>query len=347
MVILYPAPGKANADMVVADRIVVIPQGPLPSIESLTKLEMVGTSIDSFTILDERLHLFGSRIAASGDAHMEGGSNQLHVSNIGSSGQDGVSMENNGDPSTEIQTLWSPLPDPDLPSGAQIMFAASGEAVGLPGMSPMGTGAATKGPTSGMWDITADFSPIGASTMTVELLNGGTVVASASGLSGLAAQASGPPTDWHWEANDGTKIQHGCTGTWGIPVDISLPTTKSLVSADAVHMIPEGDAVVFTSLTTQEILLSDIPEITIEDLNFGPLDCCANRGDINHDGVGPDISDLVALVDFMFGGGEAPPCLDEADINGDGVGPDISDLVALVDFMFGGGAPPVPCGGPV
>jgi hypothetical protein len=38
----------------------------------------------------------------------------------------------------------------------------------------------------------------------------------------------------------------------------------------------------------------------------------------------------------MFGAGPPPPCLDEADIDGSGIGPDISDLVALVDFMFGG-----------
>lgn len=72
-------------------------------------------------------------------------------------------------------------------------------------------------------------------------------------------------------------------------------------------------------------------------------DCCELRGDVNGDGVGPDIADLVYLVQFMFQGGPPPPCLEEADINGDGIGPDISDLVWLVQFMFQGGAVPVPC----
>ena len=31
-------------------------------------------------------------------------------------------------------------------------------------------------------------------------------------------------------------------------------------------------------------------------------------GDVNDDGVGPDIADLVYLVDYMFNGGPAPPC---------------------------------------
>ena len=74
----------------------------------------------------------------------------------------------------------------------------------------------------------------------------------------------------------------------------------------------------------------------------GAPGCCQQRGDVNDDGVGPVISDLVDLVGYMFGGLAYPGCVDppdykaESDINGDGVGPDISDLVALVNYMFGG-----------
>lgn len=62
--------------------------------------------------------------------------------------------------------------------------------------------------------------------------------------------------------------------------------------------------------------------------------------DVNGDGTGPDISDLVYLVSFMFGGGPGPvPILLSADVNCDLV-VDISDLVYLVTYMFGGGPPP-------
>ena len=73
----------------------------------------------------------------------------------------------------------------------------------------------------------------------------------------------------------------------------------------------------------------------------GPPGCCALAGDFNHDNS-VDISDLTAMVDFMFGGGPPAPCNDEANINGDG-SIDISDLTYRVDFMFGGGPAPV-CG---
>ena len=71
--------------------------------------------------------------------------------------------------------------------------------------------------------------------------------------------------------------------------------------------------------------------------------CCTIRGDIDHNGTGPDIADLVYLVNYMFNGGPEPPCMEEADINGDAAGPDIADLVYLVNYMFNGGPPPVPC----
>ena len=77
--------------------------------------------------------------------------------------------------------------------------------------------------------------------------------------------------------------------------------------------------------------------------------CCQQRGDINNDSVGPDISDLVDLVGYMFGGQPYPGCEDpggykaEADIDGNGTGPDISDLVYLVTYMFAGGPAPVGC----
>lgn len=71
--------------------------------------------------------------------------------------------------------------------------------------------------------------------------------------------------------------------------------------------------------------------------------CCLTRGDLNGDGVGPDIADLVFLVTYMFQGGEEPDCLEAADIDGSGAGPDIADLVHLVTYMFQGGPPPVEC----
>ncbi len=72
--------------------------------------------------------------------------------------------------------------------------------------------------------------------------------------------------------------------------------------------------------------------------------CCALVGDINHDGTGPDITDLVYLVSYMFQSGPQPPCPEETDMNGSGTPQaDIADLVYLVTYMFQSGPAPVPC----
>lgn len=61
------------------------------------------------------------------------------------------------------------------------------------------------------------------------------------------------------------------------------------------------------------------------------------RGDLTNDGT-VDISDLSAIVDYLFFGGTAP---DPYAGNVDGLGGiDISDLSYLVDFLFFGGPPP-------
>lgn len=75
------------------------------------------------------------------------------------------------------------------------------------------------------------------------------------------------------------------------------------------------------------------------------LDCCINRGDVDHDAdptTGPDIEDLVYMIQWMFESGPPPPCLGEADVNVDG-GVDIADLLFIVNYMFLGDFPPPPC----
>ena len=77
----------------------------------------------------------------------------------------------------------------------------------------------------------------------------------------------------------------------------------------------------------------------------GDACCCVWRGDVNHDGGEyPDISDLVALVDHMFGEVDPLVCPEEADINADGGEViDIEDLLFLVNYMFLGDFPLPPC----
>ncbi len=80
-----------------------------------------------------------------------------------------------------------------------------------------------------------------------------------------------------------------------------------------------------------------------DDDGIGDLCCCLLRGDADHSGSSPDISDIIYLVTYMFQLGTRPICTHEVDLNDDGIMGDIADLVHLVDFMFRDGPPPASC----
>ena len=82
----------------------------------------------------------------------------------------------------------------------------------------------------------------------------------------------------------------------------------------------------------------------ILNIPFEMPSCCYFRGDLNRSGGSNpvDISDVVFLVNILYGSSLPPHCLDDADVNASG-GVDITDLVHLVDYMFRGGPPPMPC----
>ncbi|MCB2230797.1 trypsin-like peptidase domain-containing protein [bacterium] len=85
----------------------------------------------------------------------------------------------------------------------------------------------------------------------------------------------------------------------------------------------------------------DSPEIIVPvqlTVSSGPQYVC---GDINNNGEGPDLSDLIYLVNYLFLGGPAPQVLAACNVNGSvDTNPDLSDLIYLVNYLFNGGPAP-------
>jgi hypothetical protein len=75
-----------------------------------------------------------------------------------------------------------------------------------------------------------------------------------------------------------------------------------------------------------------------QSFTIGNINCCTLRGDVNYNGTGPDIADLIYMVTYMFQQGPIPFCLGNADTNASGDALDISDVIFLVTFMFQQGA---------
>jgi Zn-dependent metalloprotease len=88
---------------------------------------------------------------------------------------------------------------------------------------------------------------------------------------------------------------------------------------------------------------SDIDGDGIGDVCDG---CCIGiRGNVDGDENDLiNVSDMTALVAFLFSDGAAPECEDEANIDGDPAGAiNISDMTYLVDYLFSSGPAPAPC----
>jgi hypothetical protein len=74
------------------------------------------------------------------------------------------------------------------------------------------------------------------------------------------------------------------------------------------------------------------------------------RGDINDDGL-VDLSDVVALLSYLFLDGWPPSCPDAADVDGEGDQLELTDAIYLLSALFLAGPPPVSpgpetCGAP-
>ncbi len=147
-------------------------------------------------------------------------------------------------------------------------------------------------------------------------------------------------------------------GQPGFSVETGVYDQHTVICYEPSFDLGATDTIVFwTSLlsvydgTVSDILVAADSAFELAScLNTFPSDCnpvgsccVANRGNVDGDALDEiDISDLVALVAYMFQGSATPVCLEEADIDGSG-GIDISDLVTLVAFMFQGGAAPAAC----
>ena len=197
-----------------------------------------------------------------GNAVLTATDTQLTVSNLGSSGQDGVSIKM---PSnlTAWEAHWQ---DPDstdgLPVGAYVREAVVGTGNGVVN-GVLGTVQVTKAGT-GNHVVSADFSPVGASTYTVQAYRQGVLVAQVTNQPGSALAVAGGssfsggvqftccPLRWRgW-------LDWGTSGT-------SLSVGGTTVSCDNLRRttdeegLPAGQPQGLAADSGKDLLLYDLP----------------------------------------------------------------------------------------
>jgi len=121
--------------------------------------------------------------------------------------------------------------------------------------------------------------------------------------------------------------------------DFTIGATDSLVIFSVLITLYDADPADLDN--TRTLAVQWVKDYLVESCS-----CCQIVGDVDHNGSGPDIADLVYLVTYMFQNGPEPPCMWEANMNGSvNPEPDITDLVYLVTYMFQNGPDLYPCAG--
>jgi hypothetical protein len=251
---------------VFGDLVLAIPENPTTTVVAASRFMIQASGgISSLEIGAESLSSVHSTASALGQATIIPDGTNLTVSNLGSSGQDGVSLA--------LANVagwaghWQPLDPTDaLPVGAYLQSEVLGSA-GAAGSGPLGSWRMTKTGTDN-YAVTADFTPLGASTVTVLVYQGADLVTTLTGQSGTLATVNGCVDDDHW-GNPTPTGPNGIPGRWGGALTFRNPRTFAFAGATSVQgdrlvILPEGGSAVI-SLTESRLLASGIPQLTLDD----------------------------------------------------------------------------------
>jgi hypothetical protein len=268
-----------------------VPRGPIEASE----LDVNGVA--SVTITDGCRMMFGSCISALGSAITEANDGALYVTNIGGTGQDGVSIDLG-------HSQWWKLDfaaDPDLtdlPAGSGVTARAFGRHNGVDD-SPVGTCSVLSNGSG--YAFTADYSSVTSPTVRLRLLNGNTVLADLPGHSPSVGDAAIMPTT----CGKGTPIDIGppCFWwEWQLPsaFHVSGGATYNVTRIEILAQPPSGTQVgpyerlEFTGTTLGDLFITGFQA-------FRPI-----TGRIIPEGLSTDPNGYVATVEVRLHGSTTP-----------------------------------------
>ena len=318
-----------SAPPVMADAIMILGDGLAPTcgVDFTSEITILASGVASFTLGDERLSLFGQAHQALGQALFTAGAGNLSVSNIGSSGLDGVAIH--VEDVDEFAAIWQPLdPLATVPDGAFLEFSATGS---VGGMAEQALGTLRITDIGAELEITADYSAVGSTSHRLEVLDGGVLVTTVTGHTGPVARVVGWPKGCgkgRAVIDDfGTACYRPC---WPGPVSINIIGGPTVVG-DTLRVLAENPTAEFDFLSSFTTQAADIPNITIAVESASPAPCAGPTGDMNSDGS-VDGGDVEFFVTSLLGAG-TPSQLCDGDFNGSG-NLDSGDVAGLVAALL-------------
>lgn len=171
----------------------------------------------------------GQVVTATGGAKLDVQGGTLSVSNIGSSGQDGVIVGVDGATSVAVQFSLGSA------SVVSAMSASTAGQVGGVPDQPIGTTSMTA--DGGGWTLTVDSAPLGASGLAVEIRNGNAVVYEQTRVPVTAGVTFTGPLPSGLSVTDSDGIV-SYEWVWTALIDVTAPG-GAIVTGDTVRFVPE------------------------------------------------------------------------------------------------------------
>lgn len=272
-----------------------------PDIEDgVTGIQITSNSIDKIRVKDEWLMMFDRHLPnkAQGDATLNAIGGELVVKNIGTTNKDGVLADFLDFIVGEVNTFnW--VQKVDGGTGSVLTQTAFGELNGIP--DQIATTAKIKDVGFGLRQFSADFSPLGSMTQTIEVYNDGVLVQRSTGLpNGSIVLITDPDDDDDLEpakfimGNSVSENIRGftdqtCTWTWEFNQDVTISVNPNVIGDFLVIKEEESaqsvDVDVFSGLG---LIGNEVNSLTIQDEHTLRATVCSS--DINvADGFDSDV----------------------------------------------------------
>ncbi len=315
---------------IMVDELRILAENPSAEFQNLTSYRVTGADWDVISIKKVSPSFRERPFSALGDATLDVTPDDMQVS-IGSSGQDGVSIECGeadavGLEWAELVGCWPPPacqePPPPPPDGSILRVSFTGSHGGVAGQFLGHTQVSQV--FGGGLEITADYSPVGATLHHIQILNGGVVVGDILDHTGTAALVDEWP-DGCGKGGAGEGAQRVACGRWNWrpPVIIRIPTPnlgEQMFVGDEIRILAQNPSSAYNFVETLSVQATAIPGLVITDAVVTARTPCP--ADFTGDNVfgAADLASLLGSWGAMGG---------PADLDGDGV-VGASDLAALL-----------------
>jgi hypothetical protein len=224
---------------VIGDEVIILPEDASRCAGPQNRLLLTGTGADSFQFISEDLGLFGNGHIGLGTATLLADAGMLTIGHIGSGGNNGVGINLTGSLNAlanfaplDFSAVQGPHPIPWIQAS---LFGGLGT---LPAQT-LGSLRFTSVAAGGGAQVTADFSPIGAATQTIEVWSGGQLVQSITGHTGNVGSLSDFPTGLGERSADSPTGAPGCSAVFAHAMQIAIEGGITL-QGDELRVFPEN-----------------------------------------------------------------------------------------------------------